>query len=335
MCLTVCRQKGCKSVVFQKKHKDWENFIRKGDIDKLIDVNSKVAESWKRSKSYGVDPFAHNPPVKLSQVELRNLLERNRELIKVVNPFLELLSISVKGSGFITTLTDKNGYVLVVMGDEDILKMARKNNYIPGCCRHERAVGTNAIGMAIKEKVPVQLVGADHYNVHQHSWTCSSCPIFFPQDVMVGIVTLSGNAINVHRHTLGMVMSAAKAIENKLLEAHLSKEKERLAKSLETIINSISDGLIQIDTEGVILTSNTVVTKLLGSSGERLRGKKIQDFLVQKKSSLREWFQGCEKVGYTDTSLRTRKGIQSYIIRLNPIIEKNQLIGYILILNES
>ena len=323
--------------LLNKKHEDWEVFIHKGSVEELKGVSSKVVDSWKRSKSYGVNPLAQNPTVKLSKEELDNLLRRNKKLIEAANPFLELLSVAVKGSGFITTLTDKNGYVLAVMGDDDILEMARKNNYIPGCCRHERVVGTNAIGMAIEEKSPVQLVGADHYNVHQHNWTCSSCPIYFPPKNIIGVVTLSGNAINVHQHTLGMVVSAAKAIENKLIEAHLSNEKAELAKSLETIINSISEGLVQIDTDGIIINSNLVATKLLGLPSEKLRGMKIQSFLPRNKSNIRvrDLFKSRGKEGYIDTPLKTRKGVNSYIIRFSPIVEKEKLIGYILIFSES
>ena len=93
---------------------------------------------------------------------------------------------AVRDTGFILVLTDQEGVVLESFGDPAILALAAENNYVPGCCREEAVVGTNAIGLAMIEARPIQLSGAEHYNVRHHRWTCTSAPVFSPAAAFLG-----------------------------------------------------------------------------------------------------------------------------------------------------
>ena len=74
-------------------------------------------------------------------------------------------------------LADKDGYIIEVIGDEDIMERVNELNFLKGELWTENVVGTNAIGTALFLNKPVQTIGAEHYGINQHSWTCSASPI--------------------------------------------------------------------------------------------------------------------------------------------------------------
>src|SRR5262249_15541522 len=157
----------------ERRFRAWERFFASGEIDSKI-VRPEIARSWRRCRSAGLDPHAPKRPVRWSTDELTLRLQRKGAYIEAALPIMRFLQTAVRGTGFILVLTDEDGIVLDSFGDAEILARARENNYVPGCCRTEDVVGTNAIGLAMVERAPVQLTGPDHYNVHHHNWTCSS-----------------------------------------------------------------------------------------------------------------------------------------------------------------
>jgi transcriptional regulator of acetoin/glycerol metabolism len=113
----------------------WKKFIKTREIDTGT-IREEVAESWKRCLFvHKLDSYAPKQPIRLSQEEIAKRLQRNSALMDYARPFLQVLESAVRGSGFIITLSDSDGYVLDVHGDEEIIEMAAANNYLPGCCR--------------------------------------------------------------------------------------------------------------------------------------------------------------------------------------------------------
>jgi sigma-54 dependent transcriptional regulator, acetoin dehydrogenase operon transcriptional activator AcoR len=152
----------------------------------------------------------------------------NADLIRISKPILQMIAISVRGTGFIVTLAEKDGYVLDVQGDKDFQTMAQRNYYLPGCNRATEKAGTNGIGVCLDVGRPIQLTGAEHYNINHHPWTCSSAPIKDKNDGVIGAITLSGRSVGQHRHTLALVTAAANSIEGQLRERDLIEATQRL-----------------------------------------------------------------------------------------------------------
>lgn len=65
-----------------------------------------------------LDPDAPKQQIRLSQEEIAKRLQRNSALMNYARPFLQVLELAVKGSGFIITLSDS--HVLDFHGDEEI-----------------------------------------------------------------------------------------------------------------------------------------------------------------------------------------------------------------------
>jgi len=295
----------------------WERVVLNGEAPGQS-VRMEVLKSWQQCRKLGLDPFSRNSPPILSGRKLDNLIRRNRQLIEISRPEMRMIEISVRGTGFIVTLSDPAGYVLEVSGDAEIRKMAEQNYYVPGCLRSIEHAGTNAIGLCLKEMKPIQLTGAEHYKVYHHPWTCSSAPIFDDANKLVGAITLSGRSIGRHQHTLALVTAAAETIETRLREHRLIKEKQRLNSILTAMYNSVSEGIIAIDTDINITHINKMACEMLALDNQPLIGKPLQAIIHPDKSFIkaltaRHYFDGNE------ISFDTTKGRRNYICSIDPI----------------
>lgn len=156
----------------------WDLFVE-DDILDLQQLRPEVANSWQRCRSLNVNPYSDAQCV-ISLPELRERLYNKQQLLKVARPFMDNLYNFVKGSGFQVVLTDEHGYLLEVLGDNDIVSRTKQVLLCPGGNWSESAKGTNAIGTAVVEKRPVQIYAWEHYCKPHHFLTCSASPIFDP-----------------------------------------------------------------------------------------------------------------------------------------------------------
>lgn len=241
---------------------NWKSFVTKGKIDEGGFIRPEVLSSWKRSREQGIDPYKLYP-VSVTPKTLKRKLEKNRELIEIASPFLEALVSNLKGSGFRVDLLDKEQYILKQFGEPEVLETAYEQGSYPGVSRSEQVCGTNAINLAAILGRPIQLVGPEHYNAQLHYWTCSATPLFDNGGKLLGVVNVAGHYLKVHQHTLGMTIALGKAIEFSWRQNRLRKEKELAGKYIESIVDSIFDGLIALDENGRITVINRTAGELL------------------------------------------------------------------------
>ena len=297
-------------------------------------VRKVILESWVRCRELGLDPFGKYSPVVISTNRLAELQSRYREFIEVAQPVLEMVEISVRGTGFIVTLSERGGHVLEVRGDQDVLEMAVKNFYVPGCQRSTEHAGTNGIGLCLDVGNPIQITGAEHFNVNHHPWTCSSAPIRYRGE-LIGAATLSGRVFGLHRHTLALVNAAAGSIESRLLERDLNEGAQRLNSMLTSIYNSISEGFIALDKNHRITHLNRAASNMLGLSAEPLIGKPVTDFVVSGEV-LAKQLDSLDFSEATEISFLSPDGPRTFLCRVDPIQTPNQkLLGMIITMAEK
>ena len=198
-----------------------------------------IRRSHERCKDIGINVDMVYSKKIISGEELQRKLEENTELIFTASPFMDQLYSFVKGSGFFAMLTDGEGCILNVIGDEDILDTAYRFKMVPGAYMDETSIGTNAMGTSIAEGRPLQISGKEHYISAYHRWTCSGAPIRNTKNEIIGVIDLTGYSENVHLHTLGMVVAAANAIEKMLELKEYTLELSIAKKHMTTIFNSL------------------------------------------------------------------------------------------------
>ena len=292
-----------------------ERFIETGEIDSSV-VRPVIASSWKRCKLAKVSPNLKNSVKKPNDKEIKVLLDKNRDLSKTSQSIMEMAEKMIRGSGFRIDLSDKEGYILKIIGDKKILKESEEVGVVIGSNRSETIVGTNSIGITLFTGEPVQIIGPEHYNVYPRYWTCSSAPIRNPSGNIIGVLNMSGKYHLLHKHTLGMVVGIANAIESALKTEKKVFELSINNKFLNTIIESISDGLIVLNKKGEITHLNSIAGKILCKESHEVIGKPI-DKLIRTNFPLLN-------------ILNNRKGYLEEEIIVTPFYDKKNSQRYLL-----
>ncbi len=257
-----------------------------------------VRESHERARSYGIDPMRVRLQGRsfLSPRELEERREINRQYLDVASYHMREFHRFVTGLGFIGGIIDRDGYLLDIHADEESLEELMGVDCVPGSCWTEKDVGTSAISLALHERRPVQITAEEHFSRRGREKTCSASPVFGEDQSLIGVIALSGDADQVHPHTLGMVITAARAIEQQMTIARTSHELVLRNEVMSGIIESMDSGLLAVDAAGAIIQINRRGLDILQREGS-LQGVMLSEILGTDT----DWLNLPRKgVGYRD-----------------------------------
>jgi len=226
--------------------KTWMTFLKKGRIDDPR-YNNQIEQSWRRCQLAEVDPIKG---VCEKFIPVKELAHRSEKLGVLAKPIIDTLYHCVKGSEFVIVLIDREGYILKAVGGLKELKQADRLRFGPGANWAEEFVGTNAIGTALALGHPVQVTGTEHYCESHQLWTCSAAPIRKQNGEIIGFLDISGPRERATAHQLGLIVSTACAIEDRITLDESYGELYDINKYLEAVLNSVSDGIIAVKGSG-------------------------------------------------------------------------------------
>nr|HOP40912.1 sigma 54-interacting transcriptional regulator [Geobacteraceae bacterium] len=308
----------------------WNRYIANDVLD-VHKLRPEVAHSWQRCRDLKLDPFGQqNFDVK--GTELKEVVQASQHLIKIARPFIHNLFGFVKGSGFQVLLTDKDGVIVEAIGDPEIIKKTKQIQLCPGGNWSESVKGTNAIGTALYEKKPIQIVAREHFCQPHHFLTCSASPIFDPEGQMVGILDVTGDYKSFNPHSLGMVVAAVSAVENQL---RLHKTTSKLYVSYKfsnTLLETISDGILAVDNNGIITQLNSCGGKILGADPKLSLGKHIASVAKKPGAILQVLSTGVEYRDHEMVNEDTGKRVNQSVAPLRD--DTGRTIGALSILRE-
>lgn len=293
-----------------------------------------IERSHKRCIDMGVD-FTRIYSSKILQGDqLYKKLDENQNLIITASPFMNQLYNFVKGSGFFAILTDGEGCILNVIGDENVLDHAFKLEMIPGAYMSEESIGTNAMGTAIVEAIPVQVSGEEHFIKAYHRWTCSAAPIRNEAGKIIGTLNLTGNSNLVHSHTLGMVVAAVNAIENMLLSKETNTRLSVAKRYIETIVDSITSGIFTIGPKGYLKTINKTATEMIGIDQQGIEGVHISEIVDGWQNTL-DSFYNSTPCFEEESYIKSKAGKIHCTLSVYPILDNiKQLQGMVCVVKE-
>ena len=259
-------------------HDAWLHFTRGESYDYSF-MPPHILASWQRSQSAGVDSTGIVNKI-LSPDTLNVKINNNIKLIDVAHPYIERLYSIIKGSNSYTLLSDRDGYILDYMGDNQIIESSQAATHlVPGACRQETVAGTNAIGTALYLREPVQICGNEHYCKKHQIYTCSCAPILDHNDNLIGAVNVTVPKELAHPHTLGMVLSASDSIAKELELTDALQSIRQISMQRNSIIENMSSGIFLLTKTGRVSQVNTHALKMFSLSYEQIIGQNLSDFL--------------------------------------------------------
>ena len=292
-----------------------------------------IKKSHERSVYFGIEENRVFPKKILKGKEITNNIEKNKNFLEVASPFIEILYDFLKGSGFFIILTDKEGCILKIIGDKEVIDIANDLNMVMGAFMSENSIGTNAMGTAIKENIPIQISEREHFIKAYHRWTCSAAPIHDINGDIIGSLNLSGDRDKVHSHTLGLVVAAVKSIENQINVDNTNKKLLETYQYMNTIVDSISSGIYVVDFKGKIKTINKAACNILGIEDRDVLEQNVENILPN-------WHHIFERIKngkpYEDKeAVLNDKLIKGrYNVSATPIQIEDEIIGMVIVFKE-
>jgi len=308
----------------------WQHFVEQGQLLDG-DLDPAIVRSWQRCAPR-LNPYAPPQQVILSPQALEQLLINHFDLIAIARPLMEDIHQFVEGSDFVVVLVDNTACVLELLGDPSMVEQAQEIRLIPGAYWDEGRMGTNAFALALLEGIAVQVVGAEHFFAAFHPYADSAAPIHNIDGRPIGALGMLGLARDSHSHTLGLVMAAARAIENQLqADLYLWETNCRLAE-LNCMIEAISDGILSWNNEGVITHLNAQAGEILGLKPSAVVGHSLEEVMALPPMIV-EAIQRGEMLRDIEGRFQVNGREVDCLVSLKPIFEgRRGPVGYIITL---
>jgi transcriptional activator for dhaKLM operon len=306
----------------------WEYFTRTGSFGSEVEPDPLVAISWQRCAPR-LNP-SHPPQWAYVSPEVLPLtLSQHAELRAIARPIMEDIHQFIEGSGAMLVLLDSTNCVLERLGDEAILDETDALGLRQGAFLDESRIGTNAWAVALIERCPVQIVGPEHFLSCFHAFSCVAAPIYDLEGNPVGTIGLLETAARRSPHSLGIVVAAAKAVENQLQADLFVREANTHATELNATLNAISDGVLAWTARGVIMHLNHQAGQLLSLAPATVVGRPLSEYITLPEGLARAVARG-EELSDVETSLVVNAVAREGLVSLRVIRDaEGQPVTYI------
>ncbi len=293
----------------------WEQYVTRGKL--TPDLDPLVAISWQRCgprlNPRGVPQWAY-----LSPEVLPLALSKHSAFRLVARPLMEDIYQFIEGTGVLLVLIDNTTCALELLGDPLTGQQTGHLGLRPGAFLDESRIGTTAFSIALLDSSPAQVVGPEHLLECFHALTSVAAPIFDPEGRPVGAVGLIEPLSRYSPQALGIVVAAAKAIENQLQAERLIEEANAKASELNATLDTMSEGLLAWTAQGTIMHLNEQGGALLGLTPRAVKGRPLSEYLTLPESLARAASRG-EELSDVGVSFIIRGAPREFLVSLRII----------------
>ena len=260
----------------QKMLEAWQKFITNQELQSI--VPPLIASSWQRCWGR-VNPNNKLEFTHMGSEYMRASQTASFDLMAIARPVMEDIYQCIQKSGTAILLTNSIGCVLDLVGDEEILKIMYGWGCGVGSILSEELIGTSSFGLALTERMPVQVAGREHFVRQFHIATGAAAPMFDISGRLLGVLGIAMPIERYHIHSLGLVAAAARAIENQRQSDVLFAEQNSQLGQLNTILSAISDGILVLNANDVLVHANNAASQMLGIPSKLMMGKQSETLL--------------------------------------------------------
>jgi two-component system sensor histidine kinase KdpD len=182
-------------------------------------LRPRILNSWRRSHELQVDA-ARSEALRAAEagvVDLASALPKRERLLREASSIVTHLANTLSDIGYAIVLTDGEGTILELRAERDLRRKLERVAFEPGAEWSEASAGTNAIGTALTDDRPLQLMAAEHYCEGWQDLTCTAAPIHDSQTgEIIGVLDITGDYHLVRPQLLGTIVQYALEIEERL-----------------------------------------------------------------------------------------------------------------------
>ncbi|SFB02098.1 MULTISPECIES: ATP-binding protein [unclassified Bacillus (in: firmicutes)] len=211
------------------------------------------------------------PKVCINKSILEERKNRLGDLVSVARKFMTKLISELKDTPVLIVITDHEGYILEMYGDEIVKRQVESLGLSLGVKLKEEEVGTNSIAIALELEQPVLISGADHYHHCLHQSACFSVPFYYSGQ-MSGTISVMMTAQDASSFHVGLLQSAVDSIER---EVGVKKQNKELLILNQVLMENSRNGIIITNEDGMIIEVNPFAEKVLAFKKEDILNSPI------------------------------------------------------------
>jgi len=196
-----------------------ERFLTSTPREDEADVlRPRILKSWQRSHDLQVAATRLEAPRAVDGNADFALTEPAQErLLRTASGIVSHLADTLSSIGYAVVLTDGTGTILDLHCEADLRRKFERIAFERGALWSEASAGTNAIGTALTDDRPLQLMAAEHYCDGWQDLTCTAAPIHDPETgEIAGVLDITGDYRLVRPQLLGTIVQYALEIEERL-----------------------------------------------------------------------------------------------------------------------
>ncbi|HEY2058228.1 MAG TPA: transcriptional regulator [Amycolatopsis sp.] len=220
-----------------------------------------VSRSWSRVLGLGLAADSMNERDSVPEAEVARR-RHSSPLRHVIGDLRQVIGAMSDAGHMLLVVTDSDGVILWREGSSAVRRGADALGFAEGAEWTEARVGTNAIGTALAEAAPVELLAGEHFEQNQHPWYCTASPIHDPRTgELLGVIDVSGPALTLHPAVGALVETGRRLAESQLWHSH-RRRLERLRRAGEPVL--AAGPALLVDADGWVAHSAGVAV------GERI-----------------------------------------------------------------
>ncbi|MCR9166412.1 MAG: sigma-54-dependent Fis family transcriptional regulator [Nannocystaceae bacterium] len=229
------------------------------------ELDGPLRRAWDRAAAFGVDQdgIGHDESIEPGS-GLAGREAAVRDVIRSGRSVLDGLARDLARHHFALLLADHDGVVVRRMGGGEFESVADAVRLVEGAHWAENVRGTNAIGTALAEDLPVTVLGAAHYAQPNKSLVCYASPIRDPSGQTIAILDATGSLASADDFVSVAVRSAATALEDRLRLQHWPQRGPNSLRVLRQTLERCAVPAFVVERPGTVRASNDRARELLG-----------------------------------------------------------------------
>ncbi|WP_242035098.1 ATP-binding protein [Mesobacillus harenae] len=266
-----------------------------------------------------------SPKSFLAGQDLYSKRKEYSEILSVISYFSNKLLDSLIGTPILVVVSDEEGYLLDIAGDEAIKSAVESLGIELGSRFTQEDNGTNVISLALQQGYPISLIGEGHYHKCLHEIACYGTAFHYTdENSLLGTISIMTPINFENPLLLTMISQVVESIERELL---LRKQNRKLNILNQVMLSRTKNGIVITDEKGIITEFNEYALKSFGKSRHSVIGKSVFDFAMTG-GHFQKVLEEEAKYENEDLKFINKAGDQIvYLFDVQPIYEDEKVIG--------
>lgn len=276
-----------------------------------------IHESWHRCAAM-MHPETWRQPHRALGVTFRSICQRKAALITIAQAALEDALEFMDRRHCALLVLDESACLLESCGHPQTLAALSELGFSAGCYCSESIIGSCALSLAAQLGQPVKTTGRAHFKQALFDWCFCATPVFDNHGRLAGSVALVCRSEETCPGDLPLTLAIAREVGNSLLTDSLLAESNRHLNQLYGLLESMNDGVLAWDSQGIVQFLNPQAAELLLLQPQLSQGQPLQE-LITLPALLRRSIRKRQRLNHVEVTFESQHQFIDLVVTLKPI----------------